>query len=64
MKDAIKDKDLFEFYAAITSMFFELQKQTDGRTLGYVVPGSVSGFVQSLHSEGLINLGMIEIQIG
>jgi hypothetical protein len=50
-----KDKDLFEFYAAITSMFFELQKQTDGRTLGYVVPGSVSGFVQSLHSEGLIS---------
>jgi hypothetical protein len=48
-----KDKDLFEFYAAITSMFFELQKQTDGKTLGYVVPGSTSGFIQSLHSEGL-----------
>ena len=47
------DPDLFEFYNAMTSMFFKLQKQTDGRSLGYIIPGNVSTFTETLYKEGL-----------
>lgn len=45
--------DIFELYNTLSSMFFRLQKKTDGKVLGYTVPGSVSGVVESLYKVGL-----------
>ena len=47
------DGDLFAFYNAMTTMFFRLQKQTDGKSLGYIIPGNVSTFTETLYKEGL-----------
>jgi len=47
------DKDIFEFYSAMASMFFGLQKKTDGKTLGYTIPGSVGGIVQNMFASSL-----------
>lgn len=51
--DLYKDKDLFDFYNSMATMFFKLQKQTDGKSLGYILPGNVSTFTEVLYNEGL-----------
>jgi hypothetical protein len=49
-----KDKDLFDFYNAISTMYFKLQKQVDGKSLGYIIPGNISEFSETLYKEGLV----------
>jgi len=34
-------------------MFFDLQKKTDGKSLGYLIPGNISTFVETLYKDGL-----------
>jgi len=51
--DLYKDDKMFDFYKAISTMFFDLQKRTDGKVLGYTIPGSVAGFTETLFSQGL-----------
>jgi len=31
-----------------------LQKQVDGKSLGYIIPGNISEFSETLYKEGLV----------
>jgi len=51
--DLFNNPEVFEFYNTLSNMFFRLQEKTDGRTLGYTIPGNTSSVVESLHMHGL-----------
>jgi hypothetical protein len=48
----IGDPQMFELYASLTDMYFGLQKQLEGRSIGYQIPGFAGSLVESMASEG------------
>jgi hypothetical protein len=50
----MNDPELFSFYNKLTNMFFELQTKTDGKKIGYMVPGFASTTMQNFSREGII----------
>ena len=43
---------MFELYNDLTDLFFDLQKQTEGRKIGYQVPGMAASVVESFATLG------------
>ena len=50
----MNDPELFSFYNKLTNMFFDLQTKTDGKKIGYMVPGFASTTMQNFSREGVI----------
>ena len=50
----MQDPQLFNFYNKLTKMFFDLQVKTDGKKIGYMVPGFASSSMQNFTREGVI----------
>jgi len=50
----LNDAELFAFYNKLTTMFFGLQVKTDGKKIGYKVPGFASTTMQNFSREGVI----------
>jgi hypothetical protein len=50
----MNDPELFSFYNKLTTMFFNLQTKTDGKNIGYMVPGFASTTMQNFSREGVI----------
>ena len=50
----MNDPELFNFYKKLTTMFFDLQVKTDGKKIGYQVPGFASTTMQNFSREGII----------
>ncbi len=51
--ELLKNPKMFEFYNALTDLFFNLQKKIDGRTIGYQLPGFAASTVEGISNEGL-----------
>ena len=52
-KELMKDQELFSFYNDTMKMFFELQMKTEGRKIGYQVPGFAASTVENLARNGV-----------
>lgn len=50
----MRDQELFDFYNKLTTMFFDLQTKTDGKKIGYKVPGFSSTLMQNFSREGVV----------
>lgn len=50
-KTLSSNSELNEFYDALTDLFFGLQKNIEGRKIGYQVPGFASGLVETYNEE-------------
>ena len=48
----LNNPQLFEFYNAMTDMFFDLQQKIEGRKIGYQVPGFAASLGESIANEG------------
>lgn len=51
-KEIQKNKDVKDVYNKLIKTFFKLQKQTEGKKIGYQVPGYAENTVESYHNEG------------
>jgi hypothetical protein len=51
--DLMNNPDMFNLYNAITDLFFDLQQKTEGRKIGYQVPGFASSTIESMARLGL-----------
>lgn len=49
----MNNPQMFELYNNITDLFFSLQQQTDGRKIGYQVPGIAASVVESFATLGI-----------
>ena len=49
-----EDKELYDFYNKLTKMFFNLQIKTEGRKIGYKVPGFASTLMQNFSRDGVV----------
>jgi len=54
-KELMKDQELFSFYNDTMKMFFELQMKTEGRKIGYQVPGFAASTVENISSKGMLS---------
>jgi hypothetical protein len=52
-KELMKDKELLSFYNDTMKMFFELQMKTEGRKIGYKVPGFAASTVENIARKGV-----------
>jgi hypothetical protein len=52
-KELMKDQELFSFYNDTMKMFFDLQMRTEGRKIGYQVPGFAASTVENLARNGM-----------
>lgn len=50
-KNIKNDKDINEYYNALTDLFFGIQSKLEGRKIGYLVPGYASSLVERMHSD-------------
>jgi|694.fasta_scaffold00087_66 hypothetical protein len=47
-----KDKAAFDYYNAFMKMFFDMQKKTTGKVLGYKVPASKATLIENIVAKG------------
>ena len=52
-KDLMSNPERFALYNALTTLFFDLQKKTEGRKIGYQVPGMAGSVMESFATLGL-----------
>jgi hypothetical protein len=53
-KQLMRDGELFTFYNKLMDLYFKRQSQTEGRKVGYMVPGFAASTVESIATEGLM----------
>lgn len=59
----MNDPQLFSFYNSLMDLFFELQKKTEGRTVGYMIPGYANSAIQGLSNSSMQDFVKKQIQI-
>lgn len=50
--EIMKDPEVFKFYNSMIKTFFNLQRQTEGRKIGWLAPGFASSRVEDISREG------------
>lgn len=53
-KQLMQDGELFTFYNKLMDLYFKRQSQTEGRKVGYMVPGFAASNVESIATEGMM----------
>lgn len=52
--ELMRDPELFSFYNDMVNLFFDLQKKTEGRSLGYKAPGFAASAIENITRDGFI----------
>jgi hypothetical protein len=50
--EMMNDPDVFELYTAMSDLFFDLQERTEGKKIGYRIPGFAASAVQNIKNDG------------